>query len=731
MSAAGLAPRDHARDDTQVGETVAAWRVAPNSLMLLSWQRESPALEGTVALQPAGGQPGRFTRLAWPAASASARGYNFLAAVQLPKAEMQAGDTLLMTGRRAGHDGVLARLPPFFLDSAGFAAELARVAADAAPAVACFLLEIFTPATMVANPGIRAMVAAFLEHASVLDGCVEILGVVREHYALLQGWGLPLQGGCEVILAGIAFRRYRAREACFARPDIFEPSLGHALVLPAEAAEAGVVECVFLLTRDGIRRRPVLPERRKLSETDTSAHGRDMLPQIRCDAETRAILVAALRPRYDGRLTLHERGHPVRLNVDLAVSADMAGSYLTGWLYDPAGLVESVRFRSTLGVSRRLDDCWTRIPRQDVTDGFSADPNLPACEPGRHSHGFAVQVPQGSSSIADQPYLEVALHDGWCGFVPLNPAPMNSMSGAARLLASVDLHKPSGSAVIERQLAPFFSRIAAPPPALDGVRQAWPQWSSLIVVPLSAIKPPHALLSQLLRDPLDGDEGILFVCGESWTDAGLAVLERLARFYGAAAMAVRVAGPATVWAALTIATEQSDAEHILLLGPGTVSRSLGWRRALLTASREQGGTACVSPTVLYEDNSIRFAGCDGVEPLAAAPYVRLRRHLAGLPASFAPPGPAAATAGVSASCCLIPRTVLTTLLGQVATAATSAWEPELDLLLQLKRANAACWWVPDVQVYAPDDLSAAELPDRTTRLVGRWCVRAQLTTGEG
>ena len=88
MNAAELAPRDRARDDSQVGEILAAWRLAPNSLMVLGWQRENPSLEGTVSLQPAGGQPGRFTRFAWTAAPASARAYHFLAAVQLPKADM-------------------------------------------------------------------------------------------------------------------------------------------------------------------------------------------------------------------------------------------------------------------------------------------------------------------------------------------------------------------------------------------------------------------------------------------------------------------------------------------------------------------------------------------------------------------------------------------------------------------------------------------------------------------
>ena len=500
----------------------------------------------------------------------------------------------------------------------------------------------------------------------------------REHYALLQGWGLPLQGGCDVILAGTAFRRYRGREACFARPDILEPSLGQALVLPAEAAEAGVVESVFLLARDGIRRRPVLPERRKLSETETAAHFRDMLPQIRCDAETRAILVAALRPRYEGRLTLHERGHPVRLNVDLAVGADGAGCYLTGWLYDPAHLVESVHFRSAPGVTVRLDHRWTRIPRPDVTDGFSADPNLPAFEPGRHGHGFAVHVPEGGASTTDKPYLEITLHDGWCGFVPLSPVSINGVCVGARLLASVDLHKPSGAAVIERQLAPFFSRIAAPPPVLERVLDARPQWSSLIIVPLSAPEPPRALLSQLLGDPLDSDEGILFClwrrldrCRHS-RPGGLGPLLRRDRRSGARGRRCH----------------RSDGAHDRC-GGNRCRAGLAARRR---HNRPHPGLAPRAPDhrartggrgLRLADGALRgqFHSLRRLRTVPShsrrRPYVKLRRRLAGLPASFAPLGPATVTAGVSASCCLIPRTVLTAMQGQAATVATSAWEPEL------------------------------------------------------
>lgn len=705
----------------QMGEIFCAWRVAPDALMLLGWQCERPALEGIATLQRAGAQRGRFTRIAWPITAGPGEAYRFLAVVQAPGSEAQDGDTLLLQGRRGTGDAVLARLPPAFLEAAEFGAELARVAPGSAAAPAAgFLIDMFTPAAMSTNAAIRTMMLSFLGHVSTPDGCVEVLGGVREQCAFLQGWGRSLGPAAEIIVSGATLQRHPAREAAFQRPDIVGPSSGHILVLPAAAAQSGAVETLFLLGREGIRHRPVLSTCRVLSEPETIGHIRDVLPSLRCDSDTHAVLLAALRPRYEGRFTLFDAGHPIRFNIDLAVAGADAGAYLTGWMYDPAGVVDSVRFCRASGAGVRLDERWTRIPRPDVTDGFCKDPVLPPGDPARHDHGFAVHVPP-EAATGDGAHVEIVFRDGWCGFVPVPLAPVRTEAGRLRLLASVDLHKPSGVSVIERQLAPFFLRLAdsAGSPAVPPLPA---HWSSVTVVPLPVAEPPRALLAHLLRDPLAGHEGLLFVCGENWSDTNVAALGNLARFYGAPSLAARVDGVANVRAALQAAAALPGIAYALLLGHGTVGRTPGWRRALEDAARAHGQAACVSPTVLYEDESVRFAGCDGVTPLEHAPYVRLRRPLAGLPAGFAAPGRAVVTGGASTACCLIPRLVLDALPAPAP--AALAWEPEFDLLLHLTAAE--CLWAPAVQVYAPDEPAPTDRPDRAQHLVARWCVRARL-----
>ena len=423
------------RERNPLGEIFAAWRVSSSSLMMLGWQYEHPAVEGNVSLQKTGAQAGRFVGTAWPIFVGRTRAYRFLAAVQLPGAEAQADDSLLLTGKRANDDSVLARLPAQFLDGVAFGAELARAApAGAASAIAKFLLNVFPPATVSASTPIRGMLKGFLEAAAKADGCIEVLGGIKDQCVILQGWGRPHEAGSHIVLVDASLRSHIAQPASFKRTDIEPPCSGQVLVLPGAITQEGRIEAVFLLGTDGIRCRTVLATQRLLSQNDTAGHVRDMLPKLECDEATRAILKAAARPRFEGRMTVYDGGHPVRISIDLAVASREAGMFLTGWLYDPAGLVESVHLRRGQASSARLDQAWTRIARPDVSDAFRADPALPPCDPGEHDHGFAVQSEEPAALLVDgASYLELVFADGWCGFMPLTPSPLKGEASRCAL----------------------------------------------------------------------------------------------------------------------------------------------------------------------------------------------------------------------------------------------------------------------------------------------------------
>ena len=717
---------------SQLGEISAAWQITPETLMVLGWRQEQSAAEGTVAHQKPGAQRGRFRGVSWPFAAAGPKAHHFVAAMQLPAGEpVRAGETLLLTGQ-GERDGVLARLPTRFLDMSAFGVELARLAGGGAVVITRFLSKMFGPAATRGNPDIRAMLYAFLERASAPDGCVELVGAVEDHCIILQGWGAPPGPDCEVVVIGAAIERCIPRMALFARPDMRGNATGQVIVLTAAAAhDPALIEAVVLLDRRGMRWRPMVKDRRLLSGQDTVSHLRAVLPNFQCDAGTRAALQASLRPRFDGRFTLYDAGHPVRVAVDLAVAAAGAGTYLTGWLYDPTASVAEVVLRGTRGGSARLDGSWARIVREDVTEAFRNDTVLPRSETGLHRHGFAIHVSTiGAAAEGESLYLDVTFRVGQCGFVPVTVNAAGDPATRTRLMASVDLHKPSGMQVIEGHLAPFFARLAtdgthSEPAVVSPIPGTW---STAIVVPLPDAMPPRALLSQFLRDPLGRGEGVVFVYGENWTDAAAESLRTLAAFYGVVPALLRIEGTVTAAAALAAAALVAVvATNLLLLDPGTVGRSPLWRRALHVALEASGGMACVSPTVVYEDESIRFGGTDAIESLDVMPYVRIRRRLAGMPASLiAAVGPEASITG-SLACCLIPREAIR-VLGPAIGLATTASMQEADLFLRLRRNGVNSIWTPTAQVYAADQPSteASGNGGRVGRLIDGWCLRARL-----
>ena len=299
-----------------------------------------------------------------------------------------------------------------------------------------------------------------------------------------------------------------------------------------------------------------------------------------------------------------------------------------------------------------------------------------------------------------------------------------------RLLAGVDLHKPSGMPIIEGHLAPFFARQVfdggkSPPVVVSPVAAGW---ATAIVVPLSDAAPPRAMLSQFLRDPLCREEGVVFVYGENWSETAADSLRTLAAFYGVAPAMLRLAGMVTAAGALAaVASAAPVAKRLLLLDPGAVGCSPGWRGVLHAALDTAGVGTCVSPTVVYEDYSIRFAGTAAIEKLEVAPYVHIRRRLAGMPVSLITAVEAEPSTTASLACCLIPREAMRALGAATGVAATPSMQ-EADLFLRLRRNGVQLLWTPAAQVYAADrsHSEAADNGGRVARLVDGWCLRARL-----
>ena len=139
------------------------------------------------------------------------------------------------------------------------------------------------------------------------------------------------------------------------------------------------------------------------------------------------------------------------------------------------------------------------------------------------------------------------------------------------------------------------------------------------------------------------------------------------------------------------------------------------------------GMACVSPTVVYEDESIRFGGTDAIEKLDVTPYVHIRRRLAGMPVSLIAAVEPEPSMTASLACCLIPREAIRRLGADIGLAATQSMQ-EADLFLRLLRNGVRSIWTPAAQVYAADRpaTDVSENAGRVGRLIDGWCLRARL-----
>ncbi len=721
----------------QVGELVAAWEMAPGSLLLLGWQHDALPARGTAQLSRRRADRGPFRCITWPVGEGFRSGaQSFAIAVRLPQAtRVQPGQTLtlepdlVVESRAASHvvpgrpASILAQLPATLVGPLAFAEAAVRLAQGSPLPLARFLADVLIHPNTASLPGVPDLLAAFLAGTAEMDGCTEVLAGVPDACVMLQGWGQPDPQDIDCVLVGRALHRCRVQVASFDRPDIVAPSTGSVLVLPSSAAEhLNAATQVYLLTGQRPRRRTTIASPAVLGVPESLAHLRELLPALRCAPAVADCLRLAARARFQGVDTLNTGAGPVRMAVDLAVRF-AEGAYLHGWLLDPQRRVAEVTIRSSAGGSCRLDQNWTRISRPDVTEAFRAEPGFAAARGRSEMHGFAAYAHPVRNSDSTL-HLELRMNDGSNAFMPLDETCADEPWLHAKLLGTVDLHKPSGLAIVQHQLAPLF--LTSPPtpaPLARTVGGADLDWETALVVALpDPTTLPRTFLSQFLHDPLAGSEGLVLVCGQGWQGSDLDRLRDELAFRSLPALLLQVDGTALATQALQAAAASTNAQYLLSVGSATHGRAPGWRRALHAALDAHPRPACACATGLYEDYSIRSTGIDETEILPGAPWFAAAHRLAGLPAGLVSIGTPSRVLAGTLSSCLLPRAVVPLLAAGSPTYLTTE-AAELDLFLRLRRAGVDCLWVPDAQVYALDD----HAPDHAgaARLVDGWCLRAR------
>ncbi len=705
MNAAAIVPIRH-----PAVQLVGAWHAQAGALLLVGHAPGPMPRAGTAQAGP--GWRGVFRAVSWPLETRP--GHPFLAAVRFPdRATVAEGAEFALRGARANDTDIRLVLPPAF-GEVEFGQLAGRTAGQHAATVARFLLDVLRPQDENDMRRPSTMLTSFLTEAAQPDGCVELMLCVPDECVLLQGWGPRASDPVEVLLVGPLLRSFAAQPGSFPRADVPAPATGLMLALPPEAADAlSGLEKVFILSATTLHSRTIV-EHRLLDPADSIGHIQHLLPGLSCPAAMQATLRSALRPRYDGRDTINSGPHPVRAAVDTSAASPGCGTYISGWVFDPARALVSVELCDE-NEAERIDLAWVRVPRNDVSEAFRLDPALSTS--ADHSWGFAV-----STVLAPTPgqpgYLRFTFKDGDSAFLPLHIGTLDTASLRARIMDSVDLYKSSGPAIIEQHLGPLIARLRPGQMPLARIVIAGPlEREHAIVVALPEPGLPRAFLSGFLQDPLQEDEQLVLVCGPDWTNNNLDTLRMAVRFYALPATILLASdriGPA---AALQQAAAVTSASDFLLCAPCVVSTAQGWRQALRMAAR---GADFACPTILYEDWSIRFAGVAEMAFHQTPPYAECRIPLAGL-------SPAHATAAASVpaefgtfACCFLRRGALAPL--QQAPALGTDAGQEAAYFLNARSSELSGLWAPAVQVYAPED--APRGAGRVAQLVDGWALRS-------
>jgi hypothetical protein len=707
-----------------VGEIVAAHRLAEDILILLGWSRDEIAKEGVAALDRNRRERGRCHALSLPPDASGLRW--FVAAIRVAGAGAAGPGDALHLHAAGAKAPIIACLPPQIVDAATFAGELAVRLGHRLDAAADFLLTAFSNRASRRLRVVSAFLIAVLEAAAEEDGVIEILGAIEGEGVLVQGWRRHAGGAPQrLFFAGDVLEELDAVCASFARQDLEAECAGFLALARGEADPVTPTQ-IFLRRDNGFRRLAVLPDGMRLHRDSGANHLRDVLPLLRASEAALRALRTAARPRFTGSDTVSTLDRPVRMAVDLAAPVNGAGWYLTGWLLDPLGLVTAVTLRDTTGAVERLDERWTRVPREDVSNGFRDVPLFHG-KISHDRHGFTVFAPSPGGRDA---WLELTLVGDHIVFMPLQPIDADGEDGKRRLLTSFDLHKASAGEIVERQLGPLFHAAKGGAKRVVGHRVLRPGrvladgdgLSASLIIPIT--EPScHAGITVASLASCDPGSSIapLFVCSPG-AGASLEALLRALAFYDIDAGVIVAEATVDVCTAVEIGARATRTPVFIVQSPSTHATSTGWAETLVEALGPDAAAA--SPTLLYEDWSIRYAGIERMRFADHFPYAEAETARAGISRDAVALSAPTPTLAAMLECCALRRSAFESLAGFSTGYALPAANG-LDLFLRLAATGKLLLWVPDVALYALDDPPGAESYwVRTGERIDSWSLRA-------
>lgn len=704
------------------------------NVLLCGWMSAPPPTRAEVVLGDDVAR-GTWQALAWNASEDSAT-YQFVAVLQAEN--IVRAQTLPLQLLCDGRPRIaLPEIARVELDAAPLLEQLRGASADLA-AVADFIEEVFTGSTapQPVSPRIRAFLVTFLGSISVHDGFIEIIGRPDCGGLLLQGWSMHLQPGTHdfgVLVAG-GIENHEAVVGCFERPDLLSTASGLvAFMKTARSVDLHALSRVYFRSNGTYYHLDVVESRITLPD-DAALHLKDMLGRLQGPTPAVRALKRVCRPRFPGHETVSSLSGPVRLAQDIALHAPGGGLFVSGWLLDPRKMVNMVLLKSTGNFYARLDPTWVRLPRPDVTSGFSTDPQFAEwLRPWEHQHGFIAFVPRPRPIADDEVhYLEITFEDESCAFLPIHFNDGDPEALLRQILGAVNIDDPKIDQIIGAHLAPLVSALcsgaspvvpasvaafgcATPRPKDESKIPAPPRAS--VVVPLCEGWSDFDInLARFSSDPDFEDAELIVVAPRAGGDQIAQALRRYAPFYNLAGTLVLTDEPLDYHSALNAGGSAASAELLVFLSPSVFPRERGWLGTLLDEIENTPEAAAVSPTLLYEDDSVRFAGSEATEAADGEACDRFRGYghhwLDGERAQRVLAG--------STECCVVRKQLFLEAGGFSQEFLCPEWRSR-DFCLRLRAAGGAFYWLPGLRLYAIDDAHSEpqDYSMRVRRLVDR------------
>lgn len=574
------------------------------------------------------------------------------------------------------------------------------------------------------NPRRLAAAAALVRMVAKPDGVVEVVGALDSGELFLQGWcrGKPSER-TRLLVAADGLMAGEMVGAVLPRQDLGEDAQGFAALLtPSRPVDPTQLRELFLRGPEGWRLIEMYERCVLVNTMAVPAHVRDVLPRVQASG---AALTALRRAgeRYDGRDSVSTLRLPVRLGIDMSSLVPGAGVLVGGWLLDPERHVREIRVRAGSG-AHAIHEGLVRLSRPDVTAAFADDGLFRGkLDAERQDHGFLAFAP-GLNEASEKPvYLELTLRDGAVVFYPLQPARSLSRRALERLLAVLAPLGATASLAIERHIGPMLQAATPPAPRIAETRDhAFDDAGAPLVLAVAAtadVEQIATTLALLGLDPMTQATPIVVAAPIEAFDAIAGEVQRLAGFYELSLRLVCAEGVTDACDALEIAAHATKAEAIAFLAPGVLPRTPGWLGSLERAWRARGGRVLVSPTVVFEDESIRYAGTWLDRRNGEA---RLVDRQLGFPRQALTQTGATDVVAGTLACCLVSRAAIETA-GLFSRSYLGVTDKARDLCLKLKLAGTPSLWLPDVDVMAADEEVGAGLPawKRLAERIDRWC----------